>query len=156
MRAQESAFPLQLRRAMAADRPAVMAMMRHLSPELPPMSEDAQVALWQEVAANPAITVWLVEEAGIPLGSYTLVIIPGLCHGGAAGSLVESVVVVPEARNRGIGELMMRHAVATATAAGCYKLALSSNQRRLDAHRFYRRLGFNAHGISFRLELSHG
>ena len=33
--------------------------------------------------------------------------------------------------------------------AGCYKLALSSNLKRADAHRFYDSLGFERHGFSF-------
>jgi len=37
---------------------------------------------------------------------------------------------------------------------GCYKLALSSNLNREEAHRFYERLGFKKHGYSFSVELS--
>jgi hypothetical protein len=36
-----------------------------------------------------------------------------------------------------------------AAAAGCYKLALSSNERREAAHAFYDSLGFQRHGFSF-------
>jgi GNAT superfamily N-acetyltransferase len=44
---------------------------------------------------------------------------------------------------------MMEHARELAREAGCYKLALSSNQRRVQAHAFYERLGFERHGVSF-------
>ena len=47
----------------------------------------------------------------------------------------------------------MRHAVQHARAWGCYKLALSSNQSREAAHRFYAQLGFKPHGISLALTL---
>ena len=34
---------------------------------------------------------------------------------------------------------------------GCYKMALSSNLRRKDAHQFYEHLGFKQHGVSYNL-----
>jgi GNAT superfamily N-acetyltransferase len=48
---------------------------------------------------------------------------------------------------------MMTHAMAQAQQAGCYKLALSSNHERKDAHAFYASLGFAQHGLSFVIEL---
>ena len=47
---------------------------------------------------------------------------------------------------------MMAHAVQQARAAGCYKLALSSNAKRVAAHAFYESLGFAQHGLSFVIE----
>ena len=41
----------------------------------------------------------------------------------------------------------------TAAARGCYKLTLSSNIARANAHEFYRSLGFEQHGLSFRMSL---
>ena len=59
------------------------------------------------------------------------------------------MVVAPAARGRGIGKQMMREAMRLAREAGAAKLMLSSNARRLQAHQFYRQLGFTEHGISF-------
>ncbi|HUP64287.1 MAG TPA: GNAT family N-acetyltransferase [Thermoanaerobaculia bacterium] len=49
----------------------------------------------------------------------------------------------------GIGRRLLELAMEKAAEAGCYKLVLSSNSRRTDAHRFYENLGFERHGISF-------
>jgi GNAT superfamily N-acetyltransferase len=46
----------------------------------------------------------------------------------------------------------MRHAIEEARRAGCYKVSLTSNKRRADAHRFYQRLGFRAASEGFRLD----
>jgi GNAT superfamily N-acetyltransferase len=46
----------------------------------------------------------------------------------------------------------MSHAKDQAKAAGCYKLALSSNRARHAAHAFYESLGFDQHGLSFVIE----
>jgi len=47
----------------------------------------------------------------------------------------------------------MMHAMDLARHAGCYKLALSSNQKRHRAHAFYESLGFQKHGYSFQIQL---
>jgi GNAT superfamily N-acetyltransferase len=47
---------------------------------------------------------------------------------------------------------MMAHALSEARSAGCYKLALSSNRKRTQAHAFYESLGFVQHGLSFVIE----
>ena len=39
-----------------------------------------------------------------------------------------------------------------AQRAGCYKLSLTSNKHRKDAHRFYERLGFRATHEGFRVD----
>jgi ribosomal protein S18 acetylase RimI-like enzyme len=48
---------------------------------------------------------------------------------------------------------MVRHAVALAEQAGCYKVALTSRTHRTDAHRFYERLGFHVGSHGFRIDL---
>jgi GNAT superfamily N-acetyltransferase len=63
-------------------------------------------------------------------------------------------MVVDEAhRGQRIGEDLVRHAESLARAAGCYKLTLTSNKRRTDAHRFYERLGFARTHEAFRINL---
>lgn len=92
---------------------------------------------------------FMVDEGGVPLGTFSLLVFPVMVHDGRPEAIVESVVVAPQARGRGIGRAMMMEAMRLAREANAAKLALSSNARRLDAHRFYRGLGFTQHGISF-------
>jgi len=47
----------------------------------------------------------------------------------------------------------MNHAMTQARAVGCYKLTLSSNLRRTEAHAFYDALGFERHVYSFLIPL---
>lgn len=54
-----------------------------------------------------------------------------------------------EARGSGIGRAMIQFAMERARESGCYKLVLSSNLARTDAHAFYDALGFRRHGVSF-------
>lgn len=110
---------------------------------------DQARALFARFARYPDYTLWIVQHAGRTVGTYALLIMDNLGHLGTPSAIVEDVVVDPDCQGRGIGRQMMAHALGIARAKGCYKLALSSNRRRVDAHRFYESLGFERHGVSF-------
>ncbi len=95
----------------------------------------------------------MVDEDDVPLGTFSLLVFPVMVHDGRPEAIIEGVVVSPAARGRGIGKTMMREAMHLARTAGASKLMLSSNGRRLQAHQFYRQLGFTEHGISFSTDL---
>lgn len=83
------------------------------------------------------------------VGSYALLVMHNLAHQGTPSAVVEDVVVSESQQGQGIGRQMMLHAQGMARQAGCYKLVLSSNQKRQAAHAFYESLGFERHGFSF-------
>lgn len=56
---------------------------------------------------------------------------------------IEVVHVAANHRNRGLGSQMMRWALERCRERGCGMVQLTSNKKRLDAHRFYERLGFH-------------
>ena len=85
-------------------------------------------------------------------GSLSLIIVPNLTHVGRPYAIIENVVVDASERGAGHGEALMRHAIEEARRAGCYKVSLTSNKSRPDAHRFYERLGFRATHEGYRVE----
>lgn len=78
---------------------------------------------------------------------------PNLSHVGRPYAFVEDVVVDASRRGQGHGEALMRHAIELARAAGCYKITLTSNRIRMEAHRFYERRGFKATHVGYRMDL---
>jgi GNAT superfamily N-acetyltransferase len=66
---------------------------------------------------------------------------------------VESVHVHPDQRGHGIGTILMRAAVQRAGELGCYRVQLTSNNARPEAHRFYERLGFEPSHRGFKMSL---
>jgi len=64
------------------------------------------------------------------VGSYALLVMHNLAHRGTPSAIAEDVVAAPRFQGQGIGRQMMEHAATQARAAGCYKLALSSNNKR--------------------------
>jgi GNAT superfamily N-acetyltransferase len=145
-----------VRDATAADLPRIVELLALLSlderrEELGPPLPEAYRRAFQEIQANPNQRQLVVEAQGRVVGAATLIIVPNLSHRGRPYAIVENVVVDSAERSAGYGELLMRYAMEAARRAGCYKLSLTSNKQREDAHRFYERLGFRATHEGFRL-----
>lgn len=94
------------------------------------------------IQASPDNRLFVVEAEGAVIGTFQLTVIPGLVGFGRTRAKLESVHVRPEWRGRGIGRLMVARAEAEARVAGAETMELTSNKARVDAHRFYRTLGF--------------
>lgn len=98
---------------------------------------------FQEILASPGNTLFVAERDGAVVGTFQVTLIPGLVARGRKRAKIESVHVAPECRGLGIGAIMIAHALAFAAERGAGLAELTSNKDRLDAHRFYRRLGFD-------------
>ena len=145
---------LGFRAATLDDVPAVLALYEAAAID-PPGSADTDLAraTFQRMLSCPDYRVWLAELDGVPVGTLALAVMDNLAHRCTPSAVVEDVAVHPRCQGQGIGRRLIAHAIEQARARGCYKLALSSNAQRLGAHVFYQRLGFQPHGISFRVSL---
>jgi len=113
---------------------------------VPQLSSTAKIPTWDElndlITSKAGIILAAVDDEDPEekiLGTMTLVIfrIPtGL------RAWVEDVVVDEEARGKGIGEKLIRTSVERAKEAGCRTVDLTSNPKRVAAHRLYKRCGF--------------
>ena len=65
--------------------------------------------------------------------------------------LLEDVYVDETQRGQGLGTALVREVVAVAKEAGCYKLIATSRTARPKVHELYERLGFEKHGVEFRM-----
>jgi ribosomal protein S18 acetylase RimI-like enzyme len=91
---------------------------------------------------DPNIRLVVAEEQGGVVGCLQLCVLPGLSSQGASRALIEDVRVASQRRSRGIGEQLVGWAVSEAQARGCKLVELLTHQTRVDAQRFYERLGF--------------
>ncbi|MCX9156078.1 GNAT family N-acetyltransferase [Niveibacterium sp. 24ML] len=107
---------------------------------------------WEAMQAYPDYHCYFAEAEGVVVGTLSLIVFPVFSHRLARDAIVEAVVIRPSFRGKGFGRSMLQAAIELAGSKGAYKLALSSNLRRLDAHRFYDGMGFARHGVSFAIE----
>ena len=97
---------------------------------------------FETVDRDPNIQLVVAEEGGAVVGCLQLCILPGLSSQGASRGLIEDVRVASDRRSRGIGEQLVQWAVAEARGNGCKLVELLTHHTRVDAQRFYERLGF--------------
>ncbi|WP_420131885.1 GNAT family N-acetyltransferase [Rhodopseudomonas sp.] len=100
-------------------------------------------AAFDAMAAAPQIQMIVAEDkSGRVVGCLQLAVLPGLSSQGSSRGLIEDVRVAADCRSRGIGELMVGWALAEARQQGCRLVELFTHNSRVDAQRFYARLGF--------------
>lgn len=98
---------------------------------------------FERLSGDPNIVLVVAEDGeGAVVGCLQLCILPGLSSQGASRGLIEDVRVAKHCRSRGIGEQMVHWAVAEARTRGCKVVELLTHHTRVDAQRFYERLGF--------------
>jgi ribosomal protein S18 acetylase RimI-like enzyme len=98
---------------------------------------------FEQVERDPNLQlVVAVDGEGAVVGCLQLCILPGLSSQGASRALIEDVRVASHCRCRGIGEQLVQWAVAEARAKACKLVELLTHHTRVDAQRFYERLGF--------------
>jgi len=133
--------------AMLADDPLGRGRER-LEEPLPPSYFRAFEALDRD--SNIQLVVAEGSD-GVVVGCLQLCILPGLSSQGASRALIEDVRVATDCRSRGIGEQMVQWAVTEARARGCKLVELLTHQTRVDAQRFYVRLGFASSHVGMTL-----
>jgi GNAT superfamily N-acetyltransferase len=91
---------------------------------------------------------------GEVVGLCQLIVFRHLQSRGGRCAEIESVHVHPDHRGAGIGGALVRRAIERARELGCYRVQLTSNSARTDAHRFYERLGFVPSHVGYKLLLA--
>ena len=98
---------------------------------------------FEAVDRDSNIQLVVAEDGeGAVVGCLQLCILPGLSSQGASRGLIEDVRVAKHCRSRGIGEQMVQWAAVEARAKGCKLVELLTHHTRVNAQRFYERLGF--------------
>ncbi|MBQ6508342.1 MAG: GNAT family N-acetyltransferase [Flexilinea sp.] len=113
---------------------------------IPQLSSSAKIPTWEEledlIASKASIVLAAVDDEDPEekiLGTMTLVVfrIPT-----GVRAWVEDVVVDGAARGQGIGEKLIRTSIERAKAEGAKTIDLTSRPTRVEAHRLYKRCGF--------------
>jgi ribosomal protein S18 acetylase RimI-like enzyme len=138
---------VSIRRARREDILAIITMLaddklgsarERIEDPLPPSYDEA----FEAVDRDPNIQLVVAEDEGSVVGCLQLCVLPGLSSQGASRGLIEDVRVASHCRSRGIGEQLLQWAMAEARAKGCTVIELLTHNSRIDAQRFYERLGF--------------
>ncbi len=108
---------------------------------------------FEKIESDPNHELIVAERDGEVIGTLHLIFLPSISYQGGLRSQVESVRVDKRFQSLGIGSQMMKWAIERARQRGAHIMQLTTHQTRLDAHRFYERLGFKGSHLGMKLNL---
>ncbi|MNH82991.1 putative acetyltransferase [compost metagenome] len=111
------------------------------------------VDAFHEITNQAGNSIIVAAQDENVIGCLQLTFIPGLTFQGMLRAQIEGVRVDSSYRNRGIGELLIRHVIYLAKERGCRVVQLTTNKLRTDAQRFYTRLGFKSTHVGMKIEI---
>lgn len=142
-----------IREASMDDLPDILDLYRQFDMDNGNTLElNKAAAIFKKMKSYPDYKIYVAEDENVIVGTFALAIMDNIAHLGSPSGLVEDVVVSAKMQGKGIGKKMMETAMDLCRSKGCYKLALSSNLKRVNAHRFYESIGFEKHGYSYLVE----
>jgi len=149
---------LIIRSARADDLPHIVALFA--ADELgghgdttDPAAADDYLRAFEAISASPNDSLYIAELDGEVVGTFQTTLTATLSGRGATNMTIEAVQTRSDLRGRGIGAAMIRFAIDLAREAGARQVQLTSNAVRVDAHRFYERLGFQKSHVGFKMRL---
>lgn len=142
-----------MRAATASDLPAVLALQHEDSMHYfdePGDVTDRQRAAFEEISADPNQDLLVGELDGRVVATAQVTWMRMLAADGGLYCQVEAVRTTADLRGQGIGAALMAHVEEEARRRGAARIQLTSNRKRVDAHRFYERLGFETSHVGMK------
>ena len=149
---------LTIRLATRADLPEIVRLLadddlgsqrEHYELPLP----ESYYAAFEQMDGSPYFELIVGEMDGRIVATLQLIFIPSISYQGGLRAQVESVRVDVPLRSQGLGKEIMLWAMERARQRGAHLMQLSTHKTRLDAHRFYERLGFKGSHIGMKISL---
>ena len=134
---------LVLRAARPRDAEAIAGLLASLGYDVTEADAKRRLARLKKGGEPP-----LVAERGGVIGCLTWHITP-VVHRPRPVGRITMMVVAEEARGEGVGAALVAEAEARLKAAGCGLIEVTSNLKRLRAHNFYEKLGYERTSYRF-------
>jgi GNAT superfamily N-acetyltransferase len=145
-----------VRHATEADLPAIVALLDDgslVAGKESPGDLAPYLDALREIESGRSGAILVAERAGQVIGVCQLIVFRHLQSRGGRCAEIESMHVHGDFRSQGVGAALLAAAGTEAQAAGCYRVQLTSNVVRADAHRFYEREGFVQSHLGFKRPL---
>lgn len=152
------ALEINIRRARESDLPALIALFAEDA--LGGHGDTTDLAAFDDylrafhvIDASANEQLFVAEQDGDVVGTFEIMFNRTLTGRGGLVMVVEAVQTRADRRGQGIGAAMIEYAIQEARRRDCRLVQLTSNMSRLDAHRFYERLGFSKSHFGFKMKL---
>jgi GNAT superfamily N-acetyltransferase len=137
---------MDIRKATIQDAEQLHVLYSQLGYSTP--AEKIQAGLVAAEKTNITQT-FVAELDGVAVGALEFHLIETVYWSEPVGAIT-ALVVDEKYRNQKVGEGLVKFAESLAKELGCVYVEVHSNRKRLDAHRFYERLGYVQTNFYFR------
>jgi GNAT superfamily N-acetyltransferase len=114
---------------------------------------ESYYAAFGQIDRDPNHELIVAEKDGEVIGTLHLMFLPSVSFQGGLRAQIESVRIDKRFQSQGIGSQMMKWAMERAKQREAHVVQLTTHNSRLDAHRFYERLGFKGSHLGMKLSL---
>lgn len=106
-----------------------------------PADPEVVVRRMERFLAHPSTSIHVAVLGNKLVGFISFIHEPLFHQDGNCGTIT-ALAVHNEHQGKGIGKLLVNEIENVAREAGCIKISVASGMQRLEAHEFYRRLGY--------------
>jgi GNAT superfamily N-acetyltransferase len=114
---------------------------------------ESYYSAFEQIDDDPNHELIVAERDGEVIGTLHLMFLPSVSFQGGLRAQVESVRVGKRFQSQGTGSQMMKWSIERAKQRGAHVIQLTTHKTRVDAHRFYERLGFKGSHLGMKLSL---
>jgi ribosomal protein S18 acetylase RimI-like enzyme len=105
------------------------------------------------ITSDPNNELVVAYQGNELLGVQQITYTPYITHQGGWRATIEGVRTSSAVRGKGVGTELIRWAIDRAKQRGCHLVQLTTDKQRVDALRFYERLGFKATHEGLKMKL---
>jgi GNAT superfamily N-acetyltransferase len=134
----------QIREARPADVPRLVELIHELGHDIDEKSVRKNLTVLKTIGETP-----LVATLGAPIVGLIGRHLMRTIHRSQPVGRIPILIVAGDARDHGIGRLLVDAVEEWCRAQGCALVEVTSNDRRAEAHAFYRHLGYERSSIRF-------
>ena len=134
----------EIRDAKPADAPRLTELIRELGHEIDEKQVRKNLAALKKTGETPLVAMLDKSVVGL-VGRHLMVTI----HRPAPVGRIPLLIVTSEVRGQNIGRMLVEAAEQWCREKGCQIIEVTSNDRRAEAHAFYRHLGYERSSIRF-------
>lgn len=109
---------------------------------------------FQAITSDPNNELIVAYQDKEVIGVLQITFTPYITHQGGWRATIEGVRTTSSVRGKGVGSELIKWAIQRANERSCHLIQLTTDKLRVDALRFYERLGFKAthEGLKMKLE----
>jgi len=134
----------KLRDAKPGDAARLAELIRFLGHEIGEKAVRRNIAALKKAGETPLVATLDKKVVGL-VGMHRMVTI----HREAPVGRIPVLVVAKEAQGHGLGRMLVNAAEQWCRKKGCKLIEVTSNDRRADAHAFYRHMGYERTSVRF-------